>query len=196
MRWSVGRALAGAAGLVVLLAPSASAGWWDGGYGGSHDVRRHRPPGESPSPGREQPPPESNQPGDSYQPPESNQPPSCDRCSPPPSCGQCGQPPSCGQPSCSQPPAPAPAPSPPPPPPAPTTTTTTNDYQSPDAERISQEVPTTDAPPAPAVLPRHEDVLPRTGGGADGARLAAKALGVALLGGAVTRRRRPRRRRT
>jgi len=81
---------------------------------------------------------------------------------------------------------------PPPPPPAPTTTTT--GYQPPESERISQETPTTDAPPAPAVLPRHEDVLPRTGGGADTARLAAQALGVALLGGAATRRRRSPRR--
>jgi len=83
----------------------------------------------------------------------------------------------------------------PPPPPAPTTTTTRADHsQPPEAERIDQQVPpTTEAPPAPAVRARHEDVLPRTGGGSDGARLAARALGLALLGGAATRRR-PRRR--
>src|SRR5581483_11279708 len=57
MRSSVGRALAGAAGLVVLLAPSASAGWWDGGYGAGHAVRRNRPPGEQPAPGCGQPSP-------------------------------------------------------------------------------------------------------------------------------------------
>ena len=72
MRSSIGRALAAAVGLVVLVAPSASAGWWDGGYAGGHDVSRHNhPPGESPGPGREQPPP-SSQPGGSYQPPEAN----------------------------------------------------------------------------------------------------------------------------
>jgi hypothetical protein len=333
MRSSVWRAIAAAAGLVVVLAPNASASWWDGGYGGGQqDVRRHRPPGESPSPGREQPPPQSNQPGgssqppessqpgNSYQPPESSQPPESAQ---PPGC-DCSPTPSCGQPSpCGQPPAPAPAPPPappgsiygcensdlpgtrtllhkettppegtpvrpgdeilvditwnvhdwvtpdlhkaldcvyinnryvpglsggerptpndghfawrfvvppdvpdgaticdhgfvsgpngaedyareisnvvcfpvgPPPPPAPAPTTTTTE-QPPEAARIGQEVPTTAAPapasaPGPAQLARHEDVLPRTGGGPGGARLATTALGLALLGGAATRRRR------
>ena len=337
MRSSIGRALAAAVGLVVLVAPSASAGWWDGGYAGGHDVSRHNhPPGESPGPGREQPPPssqpgdsnpppDSNQPGGSYQPPEANQPPDTSpppQSSQPPGCGRCSAPPSCGQPSpCGPPSAPAPAPvpppappgsvygcensdlpgtrtllhkettppegtpvrpgdeilvditwnvhdwvapdlhkaldcvyinnryvpelsggerptpndghlawrfvvppgvpdgaticdhgfvsgpngaeeyarevsdvvcfpvGPPPPPPTPAPTTTTTD-QPPEAERIELQVPTTDAPPAPAQLPRHEDVLPRTGGGPGGARLATTALGLALLGGAATRRRR------
>src|SRR5947207_257046 len=121
MRSSIGRALAAAVGLVVLVAPSASAGWWDGGYAGGHDVSRHNhPPGESPGPGREQPPP-SSQPGGSYQPPEANQPPDTSpppQSSQPPGCGRCSAPPSCGQPSpCGPPSAPAPAPVPPPAPP-------------------------------------------------------------------------------
>ena len=87
----------------------------------------------------------------------------------------------------------------PPPPRAPgprattTTTTTTSEYQPPEGVRVSQEAP---PPPAqaPGQQPRHENVLPRTGGGSDGARLAAQALGLALLGGAATRRRRSPRR--
>jgi hypothetical protein len=77
------------------------------------------------------------------------------------------------------------------PPPIETTTTTTTE-QPPEqqSERIDQEVPPAApeaTPPAAAVLPRQE--LPRTGGDANPARLAAAALGLALLGRTGSRRR-------
>ena len=58
MRSSLGRAIAAAAGLMTLLAPTAaSASWWDGGYS---PARRHSPPPEK------NPPPDSNRaPGES-----------------------------------------------------------------------------------------------------------------------------------
>jgi len=73
----------------------------------------------------------------------------------------------------------------PPPPPVGTTPTTAPpaEEQQPytEAERLDQELPPEEAPPAPAVLP--QDVLPRTGGDSGLARLAAGALALAALAG-------------
>ena len=91
--------------------------------------------------------------------------------------------------------------SPPPPPPptettttvttAPTTTTTTEQPET-EAERLSQRTPPeTAAPPAQPGAPLPE-VLPRTGGSPAPGRLAAAALGVAVLLGRGRRRNGPR----
>jgi hypothetical protein len=80
-----------------------------------------------------------------------------------------------------------------PPPPAPTTATT---GPPPKAERLDLQVPPTAAPAAPPgakVQPRQ--LLPRTGGDTNPARLAAGALALATLGRrGVRRRSRPLRR--
>jgi hypothetical protein len=83
-------------------------------------------------------------------------------------------------------PPPVPPPPVPPPPPPPAETTTTTGQAQP--QRIGLQVPPTTAPVAPQVLPRERDVLPRTGGDAKLPRLAAQALGLALLGSAGVRR--------
>jgi hypothetical protein len=83
-------------------------------------------------------------------------------------------------------------PPPPPPPPVETTTTTTTmpEEETPQpyaqSERVEQSVPPEETPPAPMVLPRQ--VLPRTGTGPAAARLAAAALGMAMLIRRRTRR--------
>jgi hypothetical protein len=87
-------------------------------------------------------------------------------------------------------------PPPPPPPPCcapppveePTTTTTTPDEPQPytDVDRVEYEAPE----PPPTVQPEQREVLPRTGGGAGPARLAAGALAIALMTGRLRRGRR------
>jgi hypothetical protein len=86
---------------------------------------------------------------------------------------------------------------PPPPAPAPTTTTT---GPPPEAARLDLQVPPetpTTAPPAapPGAKVQPRQLLPRTGGDTNPARLAAGALALATLGrrGARRRSRRPRR---
>jgi LPXTG-motif cell wall-anchored protein len=77
------------------------------------------------------------------------------------------------------------------PPPVATTTTTPTTVQPPaERSRYDQQVPPEAKPvsrPGPVVLPRQE--LPKTGGDANPARLAAGALALALLGRAGIRRR-------
>ena len=254
MRSSVGRAIAAAAGLVLLLAPSASAGWWDGGYGSSHEGHRNAPPNEQPLYGCENralpgtkpllhkettPPPGTPvQPGDAivveitwrltdWVAPDLHKALDCvsidNRYVPELSGGErptpndghfswryvvpAGLP--AGATICDQgfvsgptgeeeygreisnvvcfPVGAAPAP-----PATTTTSTTTTTEQPPQGERLAQQRPLNEAPAA-TQRPQPQEVLPRTGGGAGGARLAAQALGLSLLSGAVIRRRRPRR---
>jgi LPXTG-motif cell wall-anchored protein len=86
---------------------------------------------------------------------------------------------------------PPPVPPPPPPPIETTTTTTAEQPLAQHSERFDQEVPPA-AAPGPTVRPRDvqpREVLPRTGGDANPARLAAGALGLALLGRSGSRRR-------
>jgi hypothetical protein len=83
-------------------------------------------------------------------------------------------------------------PPPPPPPVVETTTTTTTmpEEETPQpytqSERFEQSAPPEETAPAPIVLPRQ--VLPRTGSGPAAARLAATALGLAMLIRRRTRR--------
>lgn len=57
-----------------------------------------------------------------------------------------------------------------------------------DVDRVEYEAPELIPP---TVLPEQRDVLPRTGGDAGPARLAAGALALALMAGRVRRGRRP-----